>query len=163
MKRLLPILLLATAVAHGQSNDREAQVLRKIKELYVGLDTALAKHDPESALKFYHKAAKVYPIKGKPLNIVDAVLLMTETYSHATKFTYKTSTKKISLNGNSARVRTVVNMEAVLPDRGNKKKSETLRFRSETDDYWTYAKGWKMTKVRSIEDRTWRNGKEIFE
>ncbi|MBL8047999.1 MAG: hypothetical protein JNJ45_04890 [Chthonomonas sp.] len=163
MKRFACAVALVAAMAYGQSNAREAQVLKKIKEIYQELDAALIKHDAEAALKAYDRTAKVYPLKGKPLNIVDAVLLLTERYSNSKTFKFKTSTKTITVNGNSARVRAVVTMEAQVPDRENPKKLHSLKLRSVTDDYWTYNKGWRITKVRSIEDRTWENGKEVYE
>lgn len=158
--RLATSVLLLGSIAFAQSNAREAQILKKIKVLYKGLDSVLSKLDAEKAVKYYTKSAKVYPKQGKPIEAVDGIVAFTTQYQLSKALSYKSSTKSIRVVGNTAYVETVARVVATLPQRGYSDRFTEVVVRSVTKDKWVYQKGWKIQEVRTVEDRMWWDGKE---
>lgn len=160
VRLIFGLVLAGASSAWAQSTPREAQVLKKIRVQYSGIDAAILKLDQNGILGFYDKKCKVLDAKGKPLDIIDAVIAITTQFQLRKSLTAKTSPKTITVTGNSAKVRAVVNMTAVLPQRGYPNASSTVKVRSVTDDFWSYSKaGWKISKVVTVEDFMWINGK----
>ncbi|MBL8048000.1 MAG: DUF4440 domain-containing protein [Chthonomonas sp.] len=143
----------------SQSNARENAVLQKLKAMYKELDLAIQKQDIDKAATYYSKDCLVYPIKGKPIEILDAIIARTDQFDLAKKISIRTSTKTIRVNGNSAQVVAVITVVATLPQRGFPDRTVEVRVRSVTEDQWKYSKGWRITQVKSLEDQMWFDGK----
>lgn len=144
--------------ALSQSNERENAVLQKIKSIYKAIDTAILAGDAEKAAAFYKKKAPVYPVNGKPMDIIDALLARTDQFQLAKSLSVKTSTKTIKVKGNSATVNATVTVVAVVPQRGFPDRTVTVKIRSLTEDSWVYEKGWVIKQVRSLQDQMWFDG-----
>lgn len=163
MKRLGFILLGVglSALAVPQKNSREYAVLKKIKAVYAEMDKAMSALDEKRIMSHFVPGAKIYSFKGKPTEVVDAAQGLAVQFELNKSLAAKSTVKTFRMTGSrSAETRTIVVLDAVLPQRGYPDRSSTVKVRSESQDFWSYSKeGWRISKVRTIRDQMWVQGK----
>ncbi len=150
------VLLPLGLVAHAQKSEEQA-----IKTAYSTADAYYRKKDAGKLMKMLAPDVSYKEVSGKTMNYKEMDAMMRQQMGMIQSIdTFKTTVKKLTVNGKMALAETSMTMKGKIKDPQG--KMHTISSLSTTRDTWTKtAQGWRIKHIDTITDKSMMDGKPV--